>query len=328
MIDAGTKGKSGQTTIHIKDLTTCYECDPKPTPKVYPVCMIRSTPTKIEHCITWGKYLYEALFSPEDPSNILSEMKLSSDTTSEILFEKLFVDGLSEKAKSLEYPKSISPKEIPEGKLSDFEELVNGFVNAYSFLRYREKLSFIKTDKVAVQFIAAVSNLRALNFGITPIELMKIEEIAGNIIPAIGSTNAIAAGLQVIEAQKCLNNKTEFGTVWIYSEPSNNKLIVPELKMEPKPSVRIIQCYICSIKRCHVTVNFLSFTLQRLISDVLIKKLYFNQPSILWKNTSLYEEGSDIEEDFLNIYKNKSERTLKELTFVDGEEIICSVWFR
>ena len=58
------------------------------------------------------------------------------------------------------------------------------------------------------------------------------------------------------------------------------------------------------------------------------KKLYFNQPSILWKNTSLYEEGSDIEEDFLNIYKNKSERTLKELTFVDGEEIICSVWFR
>ena len=98
--------------------------------------------------------------------------------------------------------------------------------------------------------------------------------------------------------------------------------------MEPKPSVRIIQCYICSIKRCHVTVNFLSFTVQRLISDVLIKKLYFNQPSILWKNTSLYEEGSDIEEDFLNIYKNKSERTLKELTFVDGEEIICSVWFR
>lgn len=51
MIDAGTQGKLGQVTVHIPKITACYECEPKPTPKTYPVCTIRSTPNKPIHCI-------------------------------------------------------------------------------------------------------------------------------------------------------------------------------------------------------------------------------------------------------------------------------------
>lgn len=36
-----------QVTVHIKGKTECYECQPKPAPKSYPVCTITSTPSKV-----------------------------------------------------------------------------------------------------------------------------------------------------------------------------------------------------------------------------------------------------------------------------------------
>ncbi|RWW18868.1 hypothetical protein GW17_00017116 [Ensete ventricosum] len=45
-----TRGRvrGDQVTVHIKGRTECYECQPKPTPKTYPVCTITSTPSKVE----------------------------------------------------------------------------------------------------------------------------------------------------------------------------------------------------------------------------------------------------------------------------------------
>lgn len=40
-----------QVTVHIKGKTECYECQPKPAPKTYPVCTITSTPTKVLACV-------------------------------------------------------------------------------------------------------------------------------------------------------------------------------------------------------------------------------------------------------------------------------------
>lgn len=36
-----------QVTVHFKGKTECYECQPKPAPKTYPVCTITSTPSKV-----------------------------------------------------------------------------------------------------------------------------------------------------------------------------------------------------------------------------------------------------------------------------------------
>ena len=52
--------------------------------------------------------------------------------------------------------------------------------------------------------MTAAANLRANVFGITPQSKFDIKSIAGNIIPAIAATNAIVAGLQVLEAVKVL----------------------------------------------------------------------------------------------------------------------------
>lgn len=38
-----------QVSVHVKGKTECYECQPKPVPKSYPVCTITSTPSKVPY---------------------------------------------------------------------------------------------------------------------------------------------------------------------------------------------------------------------------------------------------------------------------------------
>lgn len=61
---------------------------------------------------------------------------------------------------------------------------------------------FDKEDNLAVDFVAAAANLRATNFGIKTDTWFNIKGMAGNIIHAIATTNAIISGLIVIEAVK------------------------------------------------------------------------------------------------------------------------------
>ena len=56
-----------------------------------------------------------------------------------------------------------------------------------------------------MEFVFSASYLRMINFGIETKTYFEVKEIAGNIIPAIASTNSIAASLQVIEAMKYLS---------------------------------------------------------------------------------------------------------------------------
>lgn len=55
LIESGTTGFNGQVQVIKKGVTACYDCTPKETPKSFPVCTIRSTPSQPIHCIVWGK---------------------------------------------------------------------------------------------------------------------------------------------------------------------------------------------------------------------------------------------------------------------------------
>jgi ubiquitin-like 1-activating enzyme E1 B len=63
---------------------------------------------------------------------------------------------------------------------------------------------FDKDDELAMDFVTAATNLRAHNFSISRESLFKIKEMAGKIVPAISSSNALVASLQVLEAIKLL----------------------------------------------------------------------------------------------------------------------------
>ncbi|XP_053991486.1 SUMO-activating enzyme subunit 2-like isoform X2 [Hylaeus volcanicus] len=75
LVDAGSSGYNGQVTPVIKNTTKCYECNPMPRQKTFPICTIRSTPHKAEHCIAWSKYFYELLFGEVKQDNLLLDIE-------------------------------------------------------------------------------------------------------------------------------------------------------------------------------------------------------------------------------------------------------------
>ena len=67
LIESGTTGFNGQVQPIKKSITECYDCTIKETPKTFPVCTIRSTPSQSIHCIVWAKsYLFAELFGVSD----------------------------------------------------------------------------------------------------------------------------------------------------------------------------------------------------------------------------------------------------------------------
>jgi ubiquitin-like 1-activating enzyme E1 B len=65
-------------------------------------------------------------------------------------------------------------------------------------------IMFDKDDEDTLDFVTASANLRSIVFGIETKSRFDIKQMAGNIIPAIATTNAIVAGLCVLEAYKVL----------------------------------------------------------------------------------------------------------------------------
>jgi ubiquitin-like 1-activating enzyme E1 B len=65
-------------------------------------------------------------------------------------------------------------------------------------------ISFDKDDGDTLDFVAASANLRSIVFGIETKSKFNIKQMAGNIIPAIATTNAIVAGLCVLQSFKVL----------------------------------------------------------------------------------------------------------------------------
>ena len=81
-----------------------------------------------------------------------------------------------------------------------------GFLNGCA-IQDVGNLSFDKDDQLAVEFVTAAANIRAESFGIPMHSLFESKGIAGNIVHAVATTNAIIAGLIVIEAIKVLQNE-------------------------------------------------------------------------------------------------------------------------
>lgn len=67
-------------------------------------------------------------------------------------------------------------------------------------------MTFDKDDDLAVEFVTASANLRAHSFGIPTQSLFEAKGMAGNIVHAIATTNAVIAGLIVLQSMKLLQN--------------------------------------------------------------------------------------------------------------------------
>lgn len=121
-------------------------------------------------------------------------------------------------------------------------------------------ITFDKDDDDTMDFVTASGNLRATIFGIEAKSKFDTKQMAGNIIPAIATTNAMIAGLCVMQAFKVLRGEYP-RTKWLWLW--NGQLRTDQLE-QPNPD-----CPVCSVAMARINVDFENATLNHLVQDVL-----------------------------------------------------------
>lgn len=268
LIDSGTTGYLGQVMPILKAKTACYECFPKPTQKVYPICTIRSTPDKPVHCIVWAKECFKLLFNQPKDSMLFEDVSTGETSTYMHLLDypaEVTVESLTQYGKALitalyrteidkrlqmEVYKTAKVVPVPlaveditaaveswqqqqqqyessssspqqhlltttagwDHKTFSPAENIKLFLTCLHEVAVRDRkligqLSFDKDDLWAMKFVTSASNLRSHVFSIPLLSFHDAKGIAGNIIPAIATTNAIVAGIQVMQAVRLLTEK-------------------------------------------------------------------------------------------------------------------------
>ena len=174
--------------------------------------------------------------------------------------------------------------------------------------------SFDKDDDLSMRFVTATSNLRSHIFGIEPLQsYYTAKGIAGNIIPAIATTNAICAGLQILQAFAILKAQLEkkgssLKETCFYVNCIRNKtrngLYLTASKLEcPNPN-----CFVCKNATIPLTLNVNEWTLQRFLDVIAKKKLGFEHPTVILEGDFIWEEGegADSAEFMPNLTKTLS----------------------
>ncbi|KAI2509772.1 ThiF family [Fragilaria crotonensis] len=85
-----------------------------------------------------------------------------------------------------------------ESIISRCRSLVGGHAKGWS------RIEFEKDDDSNghVDFVAAASNLRAICYGIAPVDVMETRRVAGNIVPAMITTTSLVSALSCVELLK------------------------------------------------------------------------------------------------------------------------------
>uniref|UniRef100_A0A8D3AYW3 SUMO-activating enzyme subunit 2 n=1 Tax=Scophthalmus maximus TaxID=52904 RepID=A0A8D3AYW3_SCOMX len=114
------------------------------------------------------------------------------------------------------------------------------------------ELVWDKDDPPAMDFVTAAANLRMHIFSMNMKSRFDVKSMAGNIIPAIATTNAVIAGLIVLEGLKILAGEVETcRTIFLNKCPNLRKKLLVPCVLDP-PSAN---CYVCASKP-EVTVKF------------------------------------------------------------------------
>lgn len=134
------------------------------------------------------------------------------------------------------------------------------------------QIMFDKDDEDTLDFVTASANLRSLMFGIETKSRFDIKQMAGNIIPAIATTNAIVAGLCVLQSFKVL--KGEFaGTKEVFLSPfAPERLLASDRMRPPNPD-----CPVCSVAETRILVDMSRATLNDLVEDFLRLELGYGE---------------------------------------------------
>ena len=186
---------------------------------------------------------------------------------------------------------------LADQRVASSAELTRLFVESSNRLLARKQdlgsLEWDKDDADALDFVTAAANLRSLCYGIEQLSRFDVKQKAGNIIAAIATTNAIVAGLIVLEALKIINGEFDACRfTYLYKEPNSAGRLLSSVKLEDKSPA----CFVCSQSFVDLQVTE-SFTLGDLVKEVLGGHFGMTSPNIMAGDSLLYESPLDGEED-------------------------------
>uniref|UniRef100_A0A3B4AZH4 SUMO-activating enzyme subunit 2 n=1 Tax=Periophthalmus magnuspinnatus TaxID=409849 RepID=A0A3B4AZH4_9GOBI len=133
------------------------------------------------------------------------------------------------------------------------------------------ELVWDKDDPPAMDFVTAAANLRMHIFSMNMKSRFDVKSMAGNIIPAIATTNAVIAGLIVLEGLKILSGEIEScRSIFLNKVPNLRKKLLVPCVLDP-PSAN---CYVCASKP-EVTVKLnVNKTMVVSLQDRILKERF------------------------------------------------------
>jgi ubiquitin-like 1-activating enzyme E1 B len=130
--------------------------------------------------------------------------------------------------------------------------------------------------------------------------------MAGNIIPAIATTNAMTAGLCVLQAFKVLRNQTNKAK-FAFLTRSTERVIASENLQKPNP-----HCATCGVAYATLVVDTKRAKLSDLVENVLKTQLGYGEEFSVKRDADLLY---DVDED-IHLEKTFEELGLKADTFI------------
>ncbi|XP_044269565.1 SUMO-activating enzyme subunit 2 [Tribolium madens] len=176
----------------------------------------------------------------------------------------------------------------------------------------KKYLMWDKDDTPAMDFVTACANIRAFIFSISQKSKFAIKSIAGNIIPAIATANALIAGVAVLYAFRVLRNEFEnCPTIYLRQKSVYSKVLLASDNGLQKPNPN---CYVCSSKPIvNVFVNVNKMLVNEFETEILKNTLNMVAPDAILDGKGVVVISSEEGETEIN-----SNKKLCEVGIVDG----------
>lgn len=166
---------------------------------------------------------------------------------------------------------------------------------------------FDKDDEDTLDFVTATANIRSIIFGIETKSRFDTKQMAGNIIPAIATTNAIVAGLCVLQSFKVLRGDYSSTKEVFLSPFASERLMAYEKTRAPNPD-----CPVCSVAQTRLLVDLSRATLNDLVEDFLRVQLGYGEEFVVSNESGLLYDVDETE----NLEKKLSELGIKDDSFL------------
>ncbi|CZS84761.1 unnamed protein product [Fusarium graminearum] len=179
-------------------------------------------------------------------------------------------------------------------------------------------LSFDKDDIDTLDFVTASANIRSHIFCIDKKSRFDTKQMAGNIIPAIATTNAIVAGLCVLQSYKVLKGEYAQSKEVFLTPFAAARLLAPDRSREPNPD-----CPVCSVYFTSVVTDLSRATLKDFVDEIVKSKLGYEGKEFVVNNDvgTLFECFEDGDDE--NLPKKLSDLGIKKdsfLTIIDQDD--------